>query len=76
MSDGMQPRPRRRRMGPFHWAVLAIWACVAGWLIASVAGSVVSAVFFGAGPVDAQGAPLTFAPGAAPAPPDAQDPPR
>lgn len=48
MND--RPTPRRR-LGPFHWVVLAVWAVVAGWLIFSIAGSVVKAIFFGDGPL-------------------------
>jgi hypothetical protein len=38
-------------MGPFHWVVVAVWAVVAGWLVFSIAGAVVKAIFFGDGPV-------------------------
>jgi hypothetical protein len=54
------PRPRRR-MGPFHWVVVAVWAVVAGWLVFSIAGAVVKAIFFGDGPVP----PAVGGPGAA-----------
>lgn len=53
MSD--RPTPRRR-LGPFHWAVVAVWAVVASWLIFSIAGAVVKALFFGDGPVRADAA--------------------
>ncbi len=43
MSD--RPTPRRR-LGPFHWAVVAVWAVVASWLIFSVTFAVVKALFF------------------------------
>lgn len=63
---------RRRKLGPFHWAVVVVWFVLAGWLLVSVVGSVVSDAFFGDGPV--KPAPTDSSRGEGPAPPPSPDP--
>ncbi len=50
MSDVIQPQ--RSRLGPPHMIVLALWGLMTAWLLVSMINSVVSAVFYGDGPVN------------------------
>ena len=49
MTEGA---PNKRRLGPFHMAVLAIWTLVCAWLVGSFFIGVVDALFFGDGHIN------------------------
>ena len=37
-----------------HWIVLSIWGVLCGWLVVSLLTGVITALFFGDGPLEAQ----------------------
>lgn len=47
------PHPKRRKLTLPHFIVLAVWGLVCGWLVIPLFIGVISALFFGNGPIDA-----------------------
>ena len=47
------PAEKRRKMTLPHWIVLGTWGVLCGWLVISLFVGVITALFFGDGPLDA-----------------------
>ena len=41
----------RNKMSSSHWVVLGVWGVMCGWLVISLLTGVISALFFGDGPI-------------------------
>ena len=51
MAEG--PPPKRRKLTLPHFIVLSVWGVLCGWLVIPLFIGVISALFFGNGPIDA-----------------------